>query len=449
MKKLVVNGWEFVRKNPTIISSLLLIFFVAAIIFFNASYSLNKFQSSASALTQSKAILAENAMGILVADSFYDKQWLQHKIEKIKNVDSEIKEITISVPLSGKEGFQTTASTNQDAIGQESNSITNILAWNGKEGIASIGNEKGNRFWNVINTIKNNQGEKIGLVSMKFSFLESDKFIQDAITRTYVISIISAFLVLLFVLNHFRLFKYEVRATHLEEVDRMKDDFISMASHELRNPLGSLRGYVEIAKEVFHKEEKIEKREKVEHCLDSMEMLTAQLDNLVNDILEVSRIEQNRLPVNFQPVELPEIISKIVGDMKSAAEKKSLRLIYEKKELSKVYADPERVKQIIINLIGNAIKYTIRGKVEIKTKEDAKNIFITVEDEGMGISGESLKNLFTKFYRIKRPETERIIGTGLGLWISRELACKMEGDILVESIKGIGSRFTLKLKKLA
>jgi signal transduction histidine kinase len=133
--------------------------------------------------------------------------------------------------------------------------------------------------------------------------------------------------------------------------------------------------------------------------------------------------------------------------MRAVADKKGLELKNSLTPVAAASADPERVKQIIMNLVSNAIKYTAKGTVEIMGKEDAKFIYITVVDTGFGISSDNMKNLFSKFYRVKTADTEKIAGTGLGLWISREIARKMEGDIEVESIEGVGSHFTLKLKK--
>jgi signal transduction histidine kinase len=166
----------------------------------------------------------------------------------------------------------------------------------------------------------------------------------------------------------------------------------------------------------------------------------------VEDLLDVSRIEQNRLPINCVSLNVETIVLEIVDEMKSLL-KPDLILKNSLKDISSVSADSERMKQILVNLISNAIKYTPKGNVEILSKEDDKFVYLTVSDTGIGLSAENMKNLFSKFYRVKNEKTEKISGTGLGLWISREIARKMGGDIEVESIENVGSHFTLKLKK--
>jgi len=106
------------------------------------------------------------------------------------------------------------------------------------------------------------------------------------------------------------------------------------------------------------------------------------------------------------------------------------------------------LKQILINLVGNAVKYTLKGSVTLSVKEESDgNLLVIVADTGLGISPEGIDHLFAKFYRVKTDETSKISGTGLGLWISREIARQMKGDITVESIEGVGSHFNLHLKK--
>ena len=163
-------------------------------------------------------------------------------------------------------------------------------------------------------------------------------------------------------------------------------------------------------------------------------------------MLEVSRLEGNRIPITLTTIDTQKIISESVEELKSYAIEKKLELEYAPlSDLPDALADPERTKQIIINLLSNAIKYTPKGKIELTTKIAKKEILITVSDTGMGISPEEQAKLFQKFYRIQNDETKSIIGTGLGLWITRELAKKMDGDITLESMAGVGSRFTLHL----
>lgn len=442
----IKQGLDFVKKNPTIIYSLLLIVAVVAIILFNTYYSLGKFQKSVDELLHSKAILAEDIVQVFSRDIITNEALLNDKVREIKATDSEIKEITIAMPVENDEGFRIIASTEEAKIGQTGNDYLDRIAFFDDSGRALLASENKERFWDVAKVIKDAAGKRIGLVTLQLSLAEHDRFVQETISRVYGVSFVSLLIVLMLIANHARMFKYAVRVSKLEEIDRMKDDFISMASHELVSPLTAIRGYGELLTDNIRKENIAS--DNIFLYLKNIDSSAARLVTLVDDMLEVSRIEQNRLPIKLQKVDLGELIEKTVSEVRVNAVKKKLELVYEKKTVPEVVADPARVKQIVVNLLSNAIKYTPQGKVEVMIKEDGKYVAITVADTGLGISAEDLKNLFGKFYRIQNADTKNISGTGLGMWISRELARKMEGDLEVESIAGVGSHFTLKLPKV-
>lgn len=442
------NKINFIKKNPAVIYSLVLIAAVTGALILNTYYSLTKFQEGVDYLVQKKAVLGEDIFRVLAADLLDDRDLLQKKITAIKNQDSEVRQISVLVPAKDGDKFNVIASSDSAQIGQENEESLNSVAWSVDQGFAKLGLDREGRYWEVTKVIKDGNNRGIGLVSFQLSLDEYDKLMAAVVRQVYVFSLVSLLVVLLLIANHMRLFGYAVRATKLEEVDKMKDDFISMASHELRTPITALKGYLELIKDGESKREGAPADPETGRYLSNMEISLSRLNDLVEDILEVSRLNQNRLPINLQKVDISEIVSGLADEMKILAEKKGLELVYGREKISEVLADPERVKQILVNLLGNAVKYSQKGKVEIKTKEDAKNVFLTVADTGLGISAEAVKNLFTKFYRVQTDQTKSIPGTGLGLWISREIALKMGGDLSVESIEEVGSHFTLRLKKV-
>lgn len=448
MKEIFQRGVNFVRKNPTILYSLLLIVVMTSIVFFNAYYSLGKFQQNVDSLLQSKAVLAEDIFNITAVALFDNQELLQQKIEFIKNKDSEIQSITVLIPAEKRDEFKIIASSDKQVVGVVGNSDLPLLAWQHDDvGIAFLKRNETGRFWNIVKVVKNEQNEKIGLISMEVSLAENDLFIKDTINKVYFSAIISMLVVLLLVLNHIRLFGYAAKAVKLEEVDKMKDDFISMASHELKSPLTAIRGYAELMKDSLELKENNQNKQDQHHYIDNISASVERLNSLVGDLLEVSKIEQNRLSIKLEDIDISLIIKQIVDEMRVIADQKGLVFINNMHENVKVFGDNARIKQIVVNLISNALKYTPKGKVEISCKEDKGYILITVADTGLGISAEGIKNLFSKFYRVKTEETSKISGTGLGLWISKEVAMKMGGDISVESMEGIGSHFIFKLKK--
>jgi signal transduction histidine kinase len=210
----------------------------------------------------------------------------------------------------------------------------------------------------------------------------------------------------------------------------------------LRSPLTAVKGYLDLLK--GKKDLRLDSESS--RYLDNIGSSIQRLDDLVEDVLDVSRIEGNRLPMEITSFDPAPAILQCVEEMRSQAIQKGLALNYKPApDAVLIRADVNRLKQIIVNLIGNAIKYTPKGSIDVSTAQKNGKFTITVADTGIGMSSEDQANLFQKFYRIKNDQTRNIIGTGLGLWITLETAKKMDGKITVESIEDVGSHFTLHL----
>ncbi len=443
---------QFIRRNPFVLYSFVLIVAVTGVIFFNTYYFLGKFQGTVDDLLKSKAFLSESVFGTLIQDSLSDTDLLERRLRQLKKEHADVTAIVVLTRSEEEKNFRIIASTDPEDAGQafafqDSVSYPFRRTWSDQSATGYITNLSGERFWNVVKAIDRDDGERVGLVLFQVSLKEHDLFVRGAMRQVYGVALVSLMLVLGLIGIHVRLYGFAIKATKLEEVDRMKDDFISMASHELRSPLTVLRGYIDILKTDFFK--KIPESESIEErrYLNNMEESVTRLNNLVEDILNVSRLEQNRLPITMERIDLEPLLTKLVSQFSLEAKQHDLLLSYEATRLPEVRGDIDRVTQIIVNMLSNAIKYTPKGSVTVLTKETENEILITVADTGLGISAEGMKNLFSKFYRVKTDQTSKISGTGLGLWISREIARKMDGDITVESIEGVGSHFTLHLKK--
>lgn len=448
MMEYIKNITKFIKENPSIIYSLILVIFIPVAIFLNTFFIIGKFQKNIDTITQTKATLAESVFNSVTLNIDSDPQKITGLIKKIKQENSELELINVINPDEKKEVFKIISSTQDNKIGQKlagPEKIQSVLAWSNKEGIAMLGSNDQGRFWNVSRPFMDEKGNKVGLVSLNLSLANSDKLIHNTIVDSYLVLFVTILLVLLLVANHTRLFRYAVLLEKIKQVDKMKDTFVSMTSHELRAPLTAIKGYLELFRE--KNEALLKQDQESKHYLENITVSAERLSSLTEDILEVSRLEGGRIPFNITNIDPQEIIEKSIEEMKSQAIQKGLELKYSIHELAQIQADPERLKQILVNLLSNAIKYTPKGSVEVTAKidEGKKNLLITVADTGLGISAEEQANLFQKFYRIKNEETKSISGTGLGLWITRELARKMKGDIILESMQGVGSHFTLRL----
>jgi signal transduction histidine kinase len=237
-----------------------------------------------------------------------------------------------------------------------------------------------------------------------------------------------------------------IQKAKLYEGDQMKSEFVSVASHELLTPIAAMEGYLNM---IMSDRYDGQIDEQAKDYISKVYSSTHRLGNLVKDLLSVSRIESGAMSFNIQSVNVDSIIQDAVDQLEITAKNKGLSLAYlrTKNPVPNILVDSERTTQILINLIGNAVKYTPSGSVTITTSVDnhKKFVWIHVTDTGLGISKKDQEHLFQKFYRVDTPDRTGIVGTGLGLYLIKSMAEKMGGEIAVKSSVGEGSTFSCGL----
>jgi two-component system phosphate regulon sensor histidine kinase PhoR len=231
--------------------------------------------------------------------------------------------------------------------------------------------------------------------------------------------------------------------TGLKELDRMKSDFVAMVSHELRSPVASIQQQLSVMLEglsgdLTQRQLRMIKRAK--------ERARGLLD-LINDLLDISKIEAGMVVQYKEPLQLDDLLEKVHGLMLPEAEAKRLKLkLNIEPPLQLVKGDRNNLEGVFTNLVNNAIKYTPEeGEVTIRVKGEGENVRVEVSDTGIGISKEDLPRIFDRFYRVKSEKTRQIVGTGLGLSIVKHIVEAHLGTISVESEEGGGSTFTVVL----
>lgn len=227
-------------------------------------------------------------------------------------------------------------------------------------------------------------------------------------------------------------------AKELEGVEQRRRDLVGDLTHELRTPLTVVEGYLEGLADGT-----------IEPSADIYQRLlneTVRLRRLVNDLQELSKAEAGYLPINLQPLPLRPLIVSIVQKFSDQLLEDSPELIVNcPEELPPALADSERVEQILMNLVGNALRYTPVGTVTIRAWQDLNYLWIAVEDTGQGIAPEDIEHVFERFWRSDRSRDRHSGGTGIGLAISRRLVELQQGTIHVESELGKGSTFRFSL----
>ncbi len=229
------------------------------------------------------------------------------------------------------------------------------------------------------------------------------------------------------------------------DVARLKDEFVFIAAHELRTPVTAIRGFLELMSTSEKRSPK-----QLHEYLDAISRASENLGNLINDLLEIARSDADTMKVETKPVALSKIILSVVRELKPLAKKHHVRFIVRAgTSTSWVSADAEKLEEVIMNLVSNAIKYNKRdGFVEISITSKKPNLAVVqVKDTGYGIPKEDQEKIFQKFFRAKTPATQSVLGTGLGLFIARMLIERMGGTITFASTEGKGSTFTFSLPK--
>lgn len=232
--------------------------------------------------------------------------------------------------------------------------------------------------------------------------------------------------------------------TNLKEVDDMKTDFVSMAAHELRTPLTTLKGYISVF--VPEVDKLLSADQKM--LLQNIKRASDQLMSLVENLLNVSRIDRGVVSLSMQKVDFVKLIQSTVNDFVSRAREKQIELIFTPpgKPVPQISVDQSRILEVLSNLITNAIKYTDpQGKINISLEASDHEVITHISDNGHGIAKEMIPYMFSKFFRVQGKLEYATKGTGLGLYITKSLIELHHGKIWVESEIGKGSTFSFSL----
>lgn len=248
-----------------------------------------------------------------------------------------------------------------------------------------------------------------------------------------------------------------VRDTTFEkEVDRMKTDFISTVSHELRTPLTSVLGFAEVVRKKFSdvvlpmittEDKKVVRT--LRQITDNMNIIVSEgerLTALINDVLDIAKMEAGKMEWRMEPLSVADVLERAVAATSALFEKKGLAPVMDMEEgLPHVTGDRDRLLQVVINFISNAVKFAAEGAVKCSAKRVGGEVVVSVEDSGVGITAEDLPMVFEKFKQVGDVMTDKPMGTGLGLPICKEIIERHGGRIWAESEPGRGSVFSFAL----
>ncbi|OQB08656.1 MAG: Alkaline phosphatase synthesis sensor protein PhoR [Parcubacteria group bacterium ADurb.Bin216] len=445
---------KFFKDNKQLSYSLLLMIVIPSIFIFNNWFFTNSLKNSLEQNLQNKGVEIGQSVNAALYEKLDDPAKIQEFIDNWEVFNSA--ENSFDIFYKEGDSFKLVASSNKDNIGNTfemgrdtenqdlSFNIANFYGWAWNENhpyCMKIMDKDGQSYWLNINILKDINGEKKALMAMATSNKLFESAVNLSIINSYIILFFTLVVIGLLLLGNSKLFEYTVLYNKIKEVDEMKDEFISMASHELRTPVTVIRGYVSM---ILDDGRSLDPE--VKEYLGTIKLSTERLNALIEDLLNVSRIEQGRMKVSLEELHGYEIIGQTAKEFEVQAKEKGLDMRYNLIEGSDdlINIDKDKFKQVLINIIGNAIKYTQSGSVGIEAKNHNGNLVVTVKDTGIGMTAKEREHLFEKFYRVKNDKTQEIIGTGLGLWITKQIVELMGGSIFVDSIEDVGTQFTIE-----
>ena len=228
----------------------------------------------------------------------------------------------------------------------------------------------------------------------------------------------------------------------LEAVSRAKSEFLASMSHELRTPLNSIVGFSGVLKKGFAGDLQPEQQKQVEMISRSGKHLL----ELVNELLDLAAIEAGQIMICKEPVAVSQVVGETVESLAPLADEAGLDLSFEvSPDAENIVTDRRRLRQLLVNLVGNGIKYTGSGCVEINVSREGENVVFVVKDTGCGIAVEELDRVFDQFYQVQSAGSAKPMGSGVGLSVSQQFAGLLGGTLRLESVLGEGSSFILSL----
>ena len=428
-------------KPAIIIYPIIVIIAIPLLLAINTIWNLRSFNRDVNFVIRHQAVSIADTIKPFVAQSIGDEGQLNSFLNAAANSNSDIVSITL-LQSKGQDVEVVVSTLSREDASAQTQQVLNQLAVALDQPFAGLTYDPnlGKDVWNVVVPVETDKDDP-HLLNLRLKTDTVDEILKRTSRDSFIVLSVLIVITLILLANHFIFYRKAQEARQLAELDKLKDEFISMASHELRAPVTALAGYLDLLQDKIKQTGQTALKPEV----NTLMSIARDLRTLINDLLEVSRIEQGRLRIEYSDTNIMDVINKVIETMKPLADQKGLELAFSPIKVPKIKSDPNRVRQVLTNLLSNSIKYTLKGGVDISVAEKAKFIEVTVKDTGIGIPAEELGKLFTKFHRVKDKQTQEVRGTGLGLWITKEIMETLGGKIYAESIYGTGTSITFTL----
>lgn len=435
------SSLSYVRSHPQILFALVWVIIIPLIFLFSGERFLDAARTNQDRLQKDKVGLLHDVFGSYVKTVTFDATIVQTEIEYLASINPDIRNLSVlevnnneiipiaslTIEIVGKPVEDTTLFSL--ASGAVTTSL-NFELYQGEE-----------RIWHAFRVLETEDNRRFYLYS-EHSLANIDNIIAQNEQKAYWSLALVYIIVLALAYWQIRNTNYQYLYDEARKANATKDLFTNMIAHELRAPLTAIRGYASMVME-----DKNSTSQNKEYS-ERIKLSTERLLTIVNDLLDVARIQSGKLLVIKESVDLDKVIKNVADELKISALEKDITLsVIGSESPAMVTSDGKRLHQAFTNLVSNSIKYTKEGKIEITLEDKQNNYEIRIKDTGMGIAAKDQKNLFAPFYRVENDDVSQITGTGLGMWITRQLLELMGAKIEVESIKGVGTHIVVTINK--
>ena len=447
MKRLLTthleDGVDYVREHPQLLMTIVLAVIIPVAFLVSGQQFLNAARTNQERLEMDRVGMMHDLFSAFLVATKFNQSQIQAEMQSLVALNPDITKMNVAREEGADVRIIASLDPSQiEAYANEPNTYR-IGNTNPNESLINPHARAGIRYWQSFRLVRV-PGYDDHYIFIETSLEHIDTLFAARIMEAYywLIGLLSVILYLLF--RHVRLIDYSYLYREMMKANEMKDLFTNMIAHELRAPLTAMRGYASMIRERGNIDETTRK-----NALE-IESASSRLITIVSDLLDVARIQSGKLTIEPGSVHVSGVARSVVEALHPSADEKAITLkVVDPYGNLTLTGDEKRFYQALTNVVSNAIKYTKEGTISVELTDAKDRIEIRVKDTGMGISSENQKKMFAPFFRVEGEETASITGTGLGMWVTKQLVELMKGSIGVESIKGVGTHVVMTFPKSA
>lgn len=434
------RGFYYVGRQPQIILALITLVVIPALFLWSGQQFLEAGRENQDRIQKNKVGVIHDAF-VAMARGTTDNDLVEREVLSFQELNPDIVSFRFSELIDSEIVPFIALDKSYIGVPEATSEFYQSASLQPEESLIFEFYKNGGRYWDAYRAF-DIPDKGTYFIHTGHSLVVTDNIIKSNERKAYAALAIVYVVLLLITYWQIRNVDYRHLFSEAKKANETKDLFTNMIAHELRAPLTAIRGYSSMLLESNDVS-----KSGIKH-VESIKLSSERLLSIVNDLLDVARIQSGKMAVELKEADVPSVVNSVLEELRVSASEKNISLNATGCEVgSKAYIDEKRLHQALTNLVSNSIKYTNKGNIEVELTETATVVELRIKDTGMGISAEEQKKLFAPFYRVETNDVSTITGTGLGMWITKQLLEHMHAKIAVESIKGVGTHIVLTLPK--